>query len=128
MIAESKGKSLKLKRLEFTKGIGSKSIVIQKKLSQSAREIKVFLRRVGRSISNDVGYFMNVTITDGSDEDSDIPVDNLGKWLWGLKKYPPHLLIENTGDKVILYYPKNAPKEVEKFLYKLKEKVEKMDV
>ena len=120
-------KVLSLRQINFMKNMGGK-IEIQKDFPGSNRDIKIFLRRVARSIGGEdtIGYFTPIEITDDSDSESHIPVDNLGKWLWGLKDYPPHLLVDNDfgAGVVTLYYPKKAPEEVKEFLLALKKEVE----
>ena len=52
-------------------------------------------------------------------ENEEIEINTLGKWTFGTPGYMGHLLFEgNERKKVVIYYPKNSPKELLNMLEK----------
>lgn len=53
-----------------------------------------------------------------------IRVNTLGRWLFGVPGFEPHLRIVPQGGNIVIYYPEKSPELVDTFLHELKDTVE----
>lgn len=68
-------------------------------------------------------YFVGVEISvSGTADGKKIPIDNVGKWLFGTPGYKGHIIVENwNGSTCNIFYPKDAPTEVSALINAVKQ-------
>lgn len=60
-----------------------------------------------------------------SDEGKEIPINTVGRWLFGVPGYSPHIRIASVDDRVVLHYSNFSPKVVHELIQSLKIALEK---
>lgn len=56
-----------------------------------------------------------------------IPVNSVGRWLFGVPGYEGHTRIVAVGNLVEIYFSKDLPAEANELLFSLKDKIEKYE-
>jgi len=56
-----------------------------------------------------------------------IPINTIGRWLFGVPGYEGHVRIVAVNDSVEIYFPKDLPTGARDLLSSLKDKIEKHD-
>lgn len=84
---------------------------------------KVYVMEQARKLP-DFNQEIDCSASGQDKDDKKIEVDSLGRWLFGVPGYTGHIRISPVDDKVMIYYPKKAPKVVHEFLLSLKESIE----
>lgn len=85
---------------------------------------KIYLRNMAKGIRL---YHTKIEtgISGRANDGSEIPIDTIGKWLFGTPGYMGHIRVSNwDGCQCTINYPKDAPKSILQFLLELKTKVE----
>jgi hypothetical protein len=60
-----------------------------------------------------------------TNEGESIPINTIGRWLFGVPGYEGHARIVAVNDSVQVYFPKDLPAGVSELLSSLKDKIEK---
>lgn len=87
---------------------------------------RVFLRDVAREMCGELYFQKIVCQISGNDERGrNIPINNVGKWLWGVSGYKGHLRTVNfKGETVLCQWPEKSPEIVNRLMAEIKEKIE----
>lgn len=87
---------------------------------------KVFLRNVGNKEVEDLYHFpIQVDIKGRSNTGQPIPIDKVGKWLFGVPGYMGHVRVSNwEGTDCKVEFPADSPTEVHALIEAIKKRVE----
>lgn len=86
---------------------------------------KIFIRNVGKEM--DLYHtHINCPVNGSTDDGEVIPINTLGRWVFGVPGYMGHIIVRQSEGETIarINYPGNAPEMVEELLLKIKEIVE----
>ena len=87
-------------------------------------QAKIFLRNVGKEIS-EYHYSVYCQISGRTDNGKEIPIDNVGKWLFGVPGYMGHIRVCGfEGHDVRVEWPESSPEIVHKLVAEIKKQVE----
>lgn len=86
---------------------------------------KIYLRNVAKEIKRLYHLSIETGISGHTDSGEAIPIDTLGKWLFGTPGYMGHIRVSNwDGCDAKVEYPKNSPPEVVELIAEIKKRVE----
>lgn len=101
---------------------GEFTIVLPRSMEANA---KIYLRNLAKGMPE---YHTQIEtgISGKANDGTEIPIDKLGKWIFGVPGYMGHIRVFNwEGCICTIKYPKESPESVLDFLVKLKNLVEK---
>lgn len=118
--SSQKGKILFLPARAF----GEKIIMEYPKVNKWGFQLKVILRKIAKQFSE---YYFSVQISPSvagrSDDGQEIPINTLGRWIFGVPGYQGNVIFEGgETEKIRIRIPKNFPEEGKRLLEKAVEK------
>lgn len=88
------------------------------------RPSKVFLRNFGKA---EFEYHLPIEceVSGRNDSGEEIPIDKVGKWLFGVPGYMGHVRVTNwEGRDCTVEYPQDSRRVVHELLQKIRERIE----
>lgn len=86
---------------------------------------KIYLRNVAKEVRCLYSLPIETGISGHTDSGKAIPIDTLGKWLFGTPGYMGHIRVSNwDGCDCKVEFPQNSPAEVAELVSEIKKRVE----
>lgn len=92
---------------------------------------RLFLREVSKKQLSSIYHFpIETGICGRTDSGKEIPINSVGRWLFGTPGYMGHgrvRFLDDVGKEILFQFPKNSPLVVHQLVAEIKKKIEALN-